>query len=300
MVGKAFGQTITQSDIIIDLQLDRDENTRYASTSFTPIIRGFDNGARSGSQDIINLYIASVDGGQFGRAGFEYLTIDLPSPPMEYYDDDGDNDPDDIVPRLFPITISIDRLHNSVPNHNTTIPITLLPSGPGISNAQQSFNLYVTDTLGDLQSQLQTLIDQRDNQPQPATVDFTELNNRIDALTTQITTLQNQPNNLQSGMNTGGGGQTVIREKDDDSDTEDIVVASLIGTAIGYYISSYYSANNKFTIHAMPTSTNSYQFSFNSKLNKNWSANFTVDKTMKINNDTVDSNLYKLKFEYKF
>ena len=94
---------------------------------------------------------------------------------------------------------------------------------------------------------------------------------------------------------------TVIRE-DDDNDFEKFAGGTAAAAiAIIVYktaIAPKFGSKIKFT--AMPTSNKSLQYNLSADLNKNWSANFTVDKQVKINSETNNSNLYELKFEYKF
>ena len=95
---------------------------------------------------------------------------------------------------------------------------------------------------------------------------------------------------------------TVAARKSNDDKFDDFAIYSgvaILGSwAYAKYVAPGFSDKIKFT--AKPTSNKSLQYSLSTNLNESWSANFTVNKSVKINSDTVNSNLYKVKFEYKF
>ena len=97
---------------------------------------------------------------------------------------------------------------------------------------------------------------------------------------------------------------TVARKKDDNDDFEKVAYSAgvaIVGSVIwNYYRNRNPSFGKQFEFQAKPTSNKSLQYSLQTNLNESWVANFTVDKTVKINSETNNSNLYKLKFEYKF
>ena len=96
---------------------------------------------------------------------------------------------------------------------------------------------------------------------------------------------------------------TVARKKDSDDDVKNLATAVFVGAAATYIYGIYQTRNpkfNKVNFTAMPTSNKSLQYNLSTNINKNWSANFTVDKQVKINSDTTNSNHYKLEFKYRF
>ena len=98
--------------------------------------------------------------------------------------------------------------------------------------------------------------------------------------------------------------QPARRESDDDK-FDDFAIYSgiaILGTwAFNKYgLPGFSNIGNRIKFQAKPTSNKSLQYNLSTDINKNWSANFTVDKQVKINSETNNSNLYKLKFEYRF
>ena len=97
---------------------------------------------------------------------------------------------------------------------------------------------------------------------------------------------------------------STAQRKSRDNDFENFATATAIGmlaTAAWLTIKNHNpTITNKINFTAMPTSNKSLQYNLNANLNKSWSANFTVDKTVKINSDTTNSNHYKLEFKYQF
>ena len=95
---------------------------------------------------------------------------------------------------------------------------------------------------------------------------------------------------------------TVRRRKHSDDKFDDFAIYSGVAILSTWAFNQYglpgFSDRIKF--QAKPTSNKNLQYQLSADINKNWSANFTVDKQVKINNETNNSNLYKLKFEYKF
>ena len=92
---------------------------------------------------------------------------------------------------------------------------------------------------------------------------------------------------------------TVPARKSNDDKFDDFAIYSGVAILSTWAFNKYLvNAPVKFT--AKPTSNKSLQYNLSADINKNWSANFTVDKQVKINSETNNSNLYKLKFEYKF
>ena len=92
---------------------------------------------------------------------------------------------------------------------------------------------------------------------------------------------------------------TVAARKSADDKFDDFAIYSGVAILSTWAFNKYIiNAPVKFT--AMPTSNKSLQYNLSTDINKNWSVNFTVDKSVKINDETNNSNLYKVKFEYRF
>ena len=92
--------------------------------------------------------------------------------------------------------------------------------------------------------------------------------------------------------------QTTRRKNADDKFDEFAIYSGV--AILGNWAFNKYIINAPVKFSANPTSNKSLQYNLSANLNKSWSANFTVDKSVKMNSETNDSNLYKLKFEYQF
>ena len=100
------------------------------------------------------------------------------------------------------------------------------------------------------------------------------------------------------------GGSPVAMRRDSNDDFEKVgyaAAAAVIGSvAWNFYKIKNPGLTDRFNFTAKPTSNKSLQYNVSTDINKNWSANFTVDKQVKINSDTTNSNNYKLEFKYRF
>ena len=99
---------------------------------------------------------------------------------------------------------------------------------------------------------------------------------------------------------------TVTPKKDSNDDYKNTVAAAGVAAiaTIGYQLLKLHNPNSiiakRVNFTAKPTSNKSLQYNLSTDINKNWSANFTVDKQVKINDETTNANSYRLKFEYSF
>ena len=112
------------------------------------------------------------------------------------------------------------------------------------------------------------------------------------------------PNCVMTDNGGNGGGNMVEMRRDSNDDFEKVGYAAA-AAVIGSVAWNFYKIRNpgltdRFNFTAMPTSNKSLQYNLSADINKNWSANFTVDKQVKINSDTTNSKNYKLEFKYLF
>ena len=102
-----------------------------------------------------------------------------------------------------------------------------------------------------------------------------------------------------------GSGMAAVAQRCDSNDDFEKVGYAAAAAVIGSVVWNFYKIKNpgltnRINFTAKPTSNRSLQYNLSADINKNWHMNFTVDKNIKINSETNNSNLYKLKFEYRF